>query len=88
MKSQGGNEREKKQNKDPEAKKKLARKARSNWWKRKIIKTHDLPQTRHLKVCLGLSGFGGTGFSRAFGLSSIGSSVVWILSDSSIMLKF
>jgi hypothetical protein len=42
---------------------------------RKIIKTHDLPQTRHLKVCLGLSGFGGTGCGTS-GLSSIGSCVV------------
>lgn len=62
--------------KDPAAAKKSARKTRSNNdQKRKIIKTHDFPQTRHLKVCLGFSGFGGTICSAAFGLSSVGSCV-------------
>lgn len=71
------------QTKDPA--KKLARKTRSNArWKRKITKTHDLLQTRHLNVCLGLSGFGAACSSLGSSLSSLAGGVVGAFSDVSI----
>lgn len=74
-----------KQTKHPVEKSSLHSKTRSNArWKRKNIETHDLPQTRHLKVCLGLSGFGAACGSVTSSFSSLVGGVVGAFSDVSI----
>lgn len=45
--------------KDPASSKKIRQGHSAMMEAQKLKKTYDFPHTRHLKVCLGFSGFGG-----------------------------